>query len=182
MNITVYCGANMGNNKDYKEAAKSIGSWIAKKNYTLVYGGGSTGLMGVIADEVLNRGGRVIGIRPDFLSSLEAAHTGLTEFIRVETMTERKKIMIEKGDVYIALPGGFGTLEEIAEVISWSMIGKNDKACIFFNIDGVYNDLKNQFEKMIGEGFLSEKYKERVIFSQSIEEIESFIKDYKILA
>lgn len=179
MNITVYCGASIGNDEKYKKAAQSLGKWIAEKGYRLVYGGGSTGLMGVIADTVLDNSGRVIGVRPDFLSNLEPTHEGLTEFIRVETMTERKKIMIENGDVYIALPGGLGTLEEISEVVSWSMIGKNDNPCIFFNVDGFYDDLREQYEKMVSSGFLSDKYQGKLLFSESLDEIENFINLYK---
>ena len=179
MNITVYCGASIGNDEKYKKAAQSLGKWIAEKGYSLVYGGGSTGLMGVIADTVLDNSGRVIGVRPDFLSNLEPTHEGLTEFIRVETMTERKKIMIENGDVYIALPGGLGTLEEISEVVSWSMIVKNDNPCIFFNVDGFYDDLREQYETMVSSGFLSDKYQGKLLFSESLDEIENFINLYK---
>lgn len=181
MNITVYCGASMGNNDKYRKAAETVGNWIAEKGYTLVYGGGSTGLMGVIADTVLGQDGRVIGVRPDFLSKLEPTHSGLTEFIRVETMTERKKIMIENGDAYIALPGGLGTLEEISEVVSWSMIGRNSNPCVFFNLDGFYDDLKEQYDTMVSSGFLSDKYEGNVLFSESVEEIENFINLHKNL-
>lgn len=176
MNITVYCGAALGNNEIYKKLAKDIGTWIAENKYSLVYGGSSTGLMGIVADTALEKSARVIGVRPEFLSSIEPSHTSLTELIKVETMSERKKIMFENGDAYIALPGGLGTLEEISEVISWAMIGKNNKPCIIYNLDGFYDDLKRQFEKMQARGFLSPKYREKILFTKSIEEMDTFIK------
>lgn len=179
MNITVYCGSKMGNDEIYRQTAEIVGKWIVEKDHTLVYGGGSTGLMRVLAETVLNGGGKVIGVRPDFLSKREPMLEGLTEFIKVETMSERKKVMIDNGDVYIALPGGLGTMEEISEVVSWSTIGKNDNPCIFYNVRGFYNDVKNQYDTMEKLGFLSDEYKENVLFSDSMDEIITFIKNRK---
>ena len=114
MNITVYCGASLGNDSTYQAAAKKLGKWIADGQHTLVYGGGKLGLMGVVADTVLAHQGKVIGIIPQFLQDREVAHPNLTKTVIVESMSERKNKMIELGDAYIALPGGPGTLEEIA--------------------------------------------------------------------
>ena len=143
MKITVYCGASVGNNVAHQQAAIALGQWIAARQYTLVYGGGNAGLMGLLANTVLENGGKVIGIMPTFLQERELAHTGLTEMITVRSMPERKSKMIELGDVYIALAGGPGTLEEITEVISWARIGQNNNPCILFNSDGYYEPLKH---------------------------------------
>ncbi len=179
MKITVYCGASIGTEEIYEERTKEIGQWIAKTAGTLVYGGGEVGLMGVLADAVLSHGGKAIGIIPKFLMDREIGHKDLTEMIVVDSMTERKKQMIELGDVYIALPGGPGTLEEISEVISWARVGINNKPCIFFNIDNYYKYLKNHFDYMVEKGFLKEDDAKKVLFSDSIDEIEKFIRDYK---
>ena len=130
MKITVFCGANNGRNEAYKENAMEVGKWIATNNHTLVYGGGKIGLMGVIADTVLENRGEVIGIMPQFLVDREISHTGITEFIIVDDMSERKTKLVDLGDVFIALPGGPGTLEEISQVISWVRVGKKDAPCI----------------------------------------------------
>ena len=119
MNVTVYCGATTGNNPEYEKNAVELGKWIAENNHTLVYGGGKAGLMGIIADTVLQLGGEAIGVIPTFLKDRELAHTYLNELIVVNTMSERKDKMFSLGDIYIALPGGAGTLEEITDVISW---------------------------------------------------------------
>ncbi|MEG0250902.1 MAG: TIGR00730 family Rossman fold protein [Peptostreptococcus sp.] len=182
MNITVYCGSSMGNNELYRNSAVIVGTWIAKNNHTLVYGGGASGLMRLLADTVLENGGKVLGVRPDFLADLEPAHPGITQLIKVENMSERKKIMIENGDAYIALPGGLGTIEEISEVLSWAMIGRNSNPCIIFNSGGFYDDLKKQFEKMVDSGFLTKENERLILFSNSMEEIEDYIKNYKLKA
>ncbi len=179
MNITVYCGANLGTQQIYKETAFKLGKWIANNHHNLVYGGGNVGLMGVIADSVLEENGKVTGIMPTFLKERELAHESLTEFIVVNTMTERKSKMIELGDCYIALPGGLGTLEEISEVVSWSRIGQNNNPCIFLNVDGYYNNLQKFYDNMADEGFLNTDYKDNILFTDDFDEISRFIKSYK---
>ena len=149
MNITVYCGASLGNDSAHQAAAKKLGKWIADGQHTLVYGGGKLGLMGVVADTVLAHQGKVIGIIPQFLQDREVSHPNLTKTVVVESMSERKNKMVELGDAYIALPGGPGTLEEIAEVISWARIGKNNNPCILFNEKGYFNSLKSFFNHMV---------------------------------
>ncbi|QPK94358.1 TIGR00730 family Rossman fold protein [Actinomyces sp. zg-332] len=178
MNITVYCGANSGVNPLHKQSAITLGKWIAENNHTLVYGGGSTGLMGTIADAVLENGGKVIGVIPTFLKDRELGHDGISELITVETMAERKDIMFNLGDVFIALPGGAGTLEEITDVVSWSRIGKNDNPCIFYNIDNFYTSMQNVYKEMVEAGFLFQDEFEKILFSDSLEEIETFIDNY----
>ncbi len=178
MNITVYCGANYGSKDIYKKVSIKLGRWIANNNYSLVYGGGNVGLMGSIADTVLQGNGKVIGVIPKFMQQIELAHDKISELIVVETMTQRKNKMIELGDCFIALPGGTGTLEEISEVISWSKLGKNDKPCIFLNVDGYYNNLKKFFDDMVREKFLSFEYRQKILFTDSLDEIDEFIKSY----
>ena len=119
MNIIVYCGASKGNQEEYENSAIQLGEWIAKNNHTLIFGGGNAGLMGTLANTVIHNNGKTIGVMPTFLQQRELAHDKLDELIIVESMSERKEIILEKGDVCIALPGGPGTLEEITEVVSW---------------------------------------------------------------
>ncbi len=175
MNVTVYCGASIGEKREYLEASIELGSWIANNGHKLVYGAGSYGLMGAIANSVLEKGGAVIGVIPKFLKEIESAHEGLSEIIIVDTMTERKLKMFELGDLFIALPGGIGTLEEIAEVTSWAKIGKNNRPCIYLNICGYYNNLKKFYDDMVSNGFLSQLDREKIIFVDTIDEIKGII-------
>lgn len=178
MKITVYCGASVGNNLAHQQATIELGKWIAEHQHTLVYGGGNAGLMGLLANTVLENGGEVIGIMPTFLQERELAHKGLTQMITVNSMPERKSKMIELGDAYIALAGGPGTLEEIVEVISWARIGQNPNPCILFNSDGYYDDLKAFFDNMVKQGFLTQADRNKILFSDNLVEIESFIQSY----
>lgn len=178
MKITVFCGANNGRNEAYKENAMEVGKWIATNNHTLVYGGGKVGLMGIIADTVLEKNSEVIGIMPQFLVDREISHTGITEFIIVDDMSERKTKLVDLGDVFIALPGGPGTLEEISQVISWVRVGKKDAPCILMNVDGYYDFLEQYFDKMVKEGFLTKEDRARILFAKSVSEMEEFIDNY----
>ena len=181
MKITVFCGANNGKSESYIKNATELGEWIADNNHTLVYGGGKIGLMGVIADTVLENRGEVIGIMPQFLVDREISHTGITEFIIVDDMSVRKAKLIDLGDVFIALPGGPGTLEEISQVISWVRVGKKDAPCILMNVDGYYDFLEQYFDKMVAEGFLTIEDRKNTLFTDNIEEMERFIFNYKDL-
>lgn len=178
MNITVYCGASTGNESVYAEAAVALGNWIAENGHTLVYGGGKVGLMGILSNTVLEKGGRVIGIMPQFLQERELAHEGLTQLQVVTTMAERKHAMFEQADAFIALPGGPGTLEEITEMISWARIGQNAHPCILLNTAGFYEPLRNLYDAMVTEGFLTEADRKYTLFSQSLSEIDQFIQTY----
>ena len=181
MKITVFCGANNGKSESYIKNAIELGEWIADNNNTLVYGGGKIGLMGVIANTVLENRGKVIGIMPQFLVDREISHTGITKFIIVDDMSDRKTKLIDLGDVFIALPGGPGTLEEISQVISWVRVGKKDAPCILMNVDGYYNFLEQYFDKMVAEGFLAIEDRKNTLFTDNIEEMERFIFNYKNL-
>ena len=182
MKITVFCGANSGKSELYKENAIELGKWIARNNHTLVYGGGGkVGLMGAIADTVLENDGEVIGIMPQFLVDREISHNDINELIVVNGMSVRKAKLVDLGDVFIALPGGPGTLEEISQVISWVRVGKKDAPCILMNINGYYDFLEQYFDKMVEEGFLTIEDRKNTLFTDNIEEMEQFIADYKNL-
>ncbi len=180
--VTVYCGASMGNNEIYERTAKEIGAWLGKSGHTLVYGAGDSGLMGTVANAVIDNGGDVVGIIPHFLSDFEPVNQRLTELIYVDDMSERKKLLFSRGDCYIALPGGSGTLEEISEVISWSKIGQNDNPCVLLNINGFYDNLERQYDMMVREGFLKKEERDYILFTDSLEEAIEFINNYDISA
>lgn len=178
MNIIVYCGANTGKDLIFQKTAENLGGWIADQGHSLVYGGGKAGLMGVVADAVLDKNGTAIGVMPTFLMERELAHPKLTKMYTVANMAERKQKMFTLGDACIALPGGPGTLEEITEMISWSRIGQNPNPCIMFNESGFYNPLKNLFDNMVENEFLTEADRAKTLFSVSLKEIDQFIKNY----
>lgn len=177
MKIAVYCGAASGNNKIYEEVAVEFGKWMGTNNHVLIYGGGNVGLMGKLADSVLDSGGEVIGVMPDFLIQREIAHARLSELITVDTMSKRKQIMLEKSDICVALPGGPGTLEEIVEAISWSRVGQSNNPCLFLNINNYYEGIKAFYKHMVDEGFLTVEDFERIGFIDNFYDIEEFISN-----
>ncbi len=152
--ICVFCGSNSGSNSIYKEAAIQLARYLAGRNIKLVYGGGSIGLMGAISEAVLQQGGQVIGIIPKFLAEKELAQTNVTHLHIVDSMHERKALMAELSDGFIALPGGIGTLEELFEVYTWGQLGLHIKPCGLLNINGYYNHLISFLHHMVGEQFL----------------------------
>ena len=178
MNITVYCGSKIGSNPEFKLGAELLGTWIGQGGHTMIYGGATNGLMGITANACLNAGGQVIGIVPKDLEFLENWHTGLSQLIEVDTLPQRKLLMTDQGDAYIALPGGPGTLEEIIEMISWARVGFHQKPCILFNIDGYYNPLKQVLEQMVSQAFIQEQDLQQVHFVQNLPEIEDLLKNY----
>jgi uncharacterized protein (TIGR00730 family) len=156
MNICVFCGSSTGVDPVYAKTAKEIGQLISKSKSSLVYGGGNIGLMGIIADEVLAHNGKVIGVIPDFLMKREVGHTGITQLEIVGTMHERKKRMAEIADVFLALPGGWGTLDELAEILTWKQLGLIDQPIGLLNIDSFFDSLIDQMKTMVSKGFLNE--------------------------
>lgn len=157
--LAVFCGSSNGASPIYVEVAKKLGEELAKRNITLVYGGASVGVMGAVADSVLNMGGKVIGIMPSFLEKREISHSSLTELIVVDSMHERKAKMAELADGFIALPGGPGTLEEFFEIFTWAQLGLHQKPCGLLNINHYYDPLIALFNHMSDEQFLHEKYR-----------------------
>ncbi|WP_125763820.1 LOG family protein [Companilactobacillus hulinensis] len=177
-NIAVYCGAAAGNKPIFKDSAIKLGQWIVDNNYGLTYGGGVYGLMGVIADSVLEQNGYVHGIITKQLNDRKLAHPNLSKLDIVETMDIRKREMLNNSIASIALPGGPGTLEEISEAFSWAKIGDNDNPCIFYNIDHYYDSLMEFFDNMVENGFLEPSGRKKVLFSDSLPEIKNFIDSY----
>lgn len=178
MNIAVYCGSSKGNNSIFEQSAVQLGKWIANNNNGLVYGGGKTGLMGILADTVIEYGGETIGVIPTFLEKRELAHQNLSKMYFVESMSERKLKMFDLSEAFIALPGGPGTLEEITEMVSWVRVGQNPNPCIFYNVNGFYNPVQKMYDDMVEHEFLSEEDRKKTLFSSSLEEISYFIKTY----
>ena len=176
--ITVFCGSSFGTDEIYKEQAALLGQTLAKQNIELVYGGANVGLMGVVADGCLNEGGKVIGVLPDFLRSKEIAHTGLTELILVESMHERKTKMNDLCDGVIALPGGFGTLDELFEMITWAQLGLHKKPIAILNINGFYDSLIELLQTMTDKGLLKEANQKMLLVSDDIEDLLDKMKNY----
>ena len=152
--ICVFCGSSSGKRPVYRDAARAIGGLLAQQKIGLVYGGGRVGLMGELADAVLERGGEAIGVIPRALMEKEVGHLGLTELRIVGSMHERKALMAELSDAFVALPGGYGTLDEFCEVLTWGQLGLHQKPCGLLNVDGYFNDLLALFKHAVGEGFL----------------------------
>jgi len=151
--IVVFCGSSSGNMRIYTDIAFSLGEKLAQKNIDLVYGGAQIGVMGAVANGALTAGGKVIGVLPHFLKTKEIEHKGVTEMILVETMHERKLKMHELSDGIITLPGGFGTMEEFFEVLTWGQLGLHNNPIGILNAGGFYNSLIHQINHMVSEGF-----------------------------
>ena len=177
--ITVFCGSSFGSDKIYKEQATLLGQTLAKQNIQLIYGGANVGLMGAVADGVLLESGKAIGVLPHFLQSKEIAHQNLTELILVETMHERKTKMNELCDGVIVLPGGYGTLEEFFEMITWAQLGLHKKPIAILNIDGFYDDLIKLVQTMVDKGFLKQINQEMLLVSDSIDTLLEKMKNYQ---
>ena len=154
--LCVYCGSRTGNSPEFADLARQVGRWIGEHGGQLVYGGGRSGLMGILADAALEAGARVIGVIPKALVEKEYAHTGCTELHVVETMHERKRIMAEHADAFLALPGGIGTLEEFFEVWTWRQLGYHDKPVGLLNLNGFYDGLLGFLQSAVGSGFMND--------------------------
>ena len=175
MNITVYLGANEGNAPFFKEAVHELGLWIGTNGNTLVYGGSKSGLMGELAESVLQAGGKVIGVEPQFFIDAGFVYDEITELITTKDMSERKAKMIELGDVFIAFPGGTGTLEEITEVMSKVSLKHLDAPCILYNLNGYYDSMKQLLEHMIEMDLSSAEKQEGIYFAEDLEEIQRIL-------
>ncbi|MGE6354227.1 TIGR00730 family Rossman fold protein [Flavobacterium sp. NPDC079362] len=176
--ITVFCGSSFGTDEIYKEQATLLGQTLAKQNIELVYGGANVGLMGAIADGVLNAGGKAIGVLPNFLRSKEIVHLGLTELILVESMHERKTKMNDLCDGVIALPGGFGTLEELFEMLTWAQLGLHKKPIAILNINGFYDALIELTKVMVEKGLLKDINQQMLLVSDNIDDLLDQMKNY----
>lgn len=162
----VFCGSSPGAKPAYDEAARQVGKLLAEQKITLVYGGGNIGLMGALADAAMEAGGTVIGVIPQSLADREVAHLDITRLDVVTSMHERKAKMEQLSDAFIALPGGYGTLEEFCEIITWCQLGLHHKPCGILNVEGFYDALLSQFDHAVGESFIRPEHRE-LFFSAS---------------
>jgi uncharacterized protein (TIGR00730 family) len=169
--LAVFCGSKNGNNPLYKQHTIQLGKLLAKHTITLIYGGGNVGIMGTIADEVMNNGGKVIGVIPQVLVEWERQHTSISELLVVDNMHTRKKKMYDLCDAAIILPGGFGTLDELFEMITWNQLSIHDKLIFILNSGGFYNHLIAHIKQMQQEGFLYEEAQKRVIIIDNPSEL-----------
>ena len=175
--ITVYLGANESLDPRFEKAARELGTWIGSSGRRLVYGGSKCGLMGVLAESVLAAGGRVTGVEPRFFVEMGLVYDDIDELIVTETMAERKAKMIELGDAFIAFPGGTGTLEEIAEVMSAVYLGHMDVPCIVYDLDGYYEGLRIQLAKMAETGLSNVSQQRQICFARDLEEIRAAVEE-----
>ena len=153
--VCVYCGSSSRVNSLYKDAARHLGTLLGEAGIELVYGGGRVGLMGIVADAALAAGGRVVGIIPGHLQALEVDHAGLTELVVVDSMHERKRMMVDRSDAFVVLPGGLGTLDEAFEVVTWKQLRLHDKPVVIADIGGFWAPLRALFDHITAEGFVS---------------------------
>jgi uncharacterized protein (TIGR00730 family) len=168
--VCVFCGSSAPADPRYRDAARALGALLARRGVDLVYGGGSVGLMGELADAALGHGGRVIGVIPAGLFAREVGHTALTELREVASMHERKQLMYDLSDAFIALPGGLGTLEELAEAATWSQLGLHSKPVVLLDVDGFWGPLISQLDRMAGAGLLKPASRDLIQRTRSAEE------------
>ncbi|OOG52888.1 Rossman fold protein, TIGR00730 family [Rhodanobacter sp. B05] len=176
--ICVYCGSSSGRHPEYAEQATAFGTEMARRGTALVYGGGNVGLMGVVADAVLAGGGRVVGVIPRQLVEREVAHPGLSELVVVETMHQRKTRMYELSDAFVALPGGFGTMDEMFEMLTWAQLGLHRYPCAFLDVRGYYRDLRTMMDHMVSEGFVHAGQRDSVWFGDSMTALFDWMDGY----
>ena len=176
--ICVYCGSNAGSKPVYAERARALGARIAGDGHTLVYGGGNVGLMGIVADSVLEHGGQVVGVIPEQLVKWEVAHTGLSRLEVVANMHERKARMFDLSDAFIALPGGFGTLDEMFEMLTWRQLGLGQKPCAFLDVEGFYAPLIGMIDRMVDERFLHRDQRHDLWHGEDIDALFAWMRDY----
>lgn len=161
--VCVFCGASQGDRPGYAAAARALAVLLAGRDLTLVYGGGSIGLMGILADAALAAGGRVVGVLPEHLARREVAHAGLTELHIVASMHERKALMARRADAFIALPGGLGTLEELFEVLTWAQLGLHRKPCALLNADGYFDPMIAFLDGAVARGFVQPRHRDMLL-------------------
>lgn len=169
----------MGTRGVYREAARALGNEMARRRIGLVYGGSNIGLMGVVADAVLDAGGNVVGVMPEHLTAKELAHTHLTELHVVKTMHERKALMADLADGFIALPGGFGTYDEFCEVVTWAQLGLHQKPCAMLNVAGYYDAMIAMFDHAVQEGFVRDTHRGMLIVASDISDLLNQMQTYR---
>lgn len=177
--ICVFCGSNVGSDAAFTDSAIQLGKLLAAKNISLVYGAGNVGLMGVIADACLEAEGEVIGVIPNFLMAKEVGHTGINELILTDTMHERKKIMADRSDGFIAMPGGMGTMDEVCEILTWAQLGLHSHPVGILNVNGYYDSLLSFFDEMVEKKFLHQKNRDMVISHHDPVELLKLMEAYQ---
>jgi hypothetical protein len=177
--ITVFCGSNSGFRREYADAAKGLGDLLAANGIRLIYGGGKVGLMGVIADEVMRLGGEVVGIIPESLEKKEVGHRAVTELLVVGSMHERKSLMADLADGFIAMPGGIGTFEEFFEILTWAQLGFHRKPCGILNVKGYYDTLLALCDTAVKEGFLHRQHRRLIIDDTDPERLLAKMKEFR---
>jgi uncharacterized protein (TIGR00730 family) len=177
-NLCVFCGASMPGRELFSEVTQALADEMVKRDIGLVYGGGRVGLMGLIADGVMEQGGRSIGVIPEQLQRRELAHDGLSELHVVATMHERKQLMYDSSDAFVSLPGGFGTLDETMEILTWKQLGLHDKPVVLLNVDGYYDALESFFARATDEGLLKGEYTPLVHFAKDIPGLFAYLDTY----
>jgi uncharacterized protein (TIGR00730 family) len=177
--VCVYCGSSFGNDARFTETARALGAAIAGAGMGLVYGGGSVGLMGVVADAALGAGGEVVGVIPRGLFSVEHAHRGLNELVEVESMHARKLLMSELADGFVALPGGLGTLEELAEITTWAQLGIHCKPIVLVDVDGFWSPLLDLLDRMVDAGFLKPRNRALLAGPVAVDAVVDAIASYR---
>lgn len=175
--VALYCGSRAGNQPIYREKAIALSQGLAQHGFGLVYGGASIGLMGEVADTMMQHGGEVVGVIPEFMLDYEIAHSELTELHIVKSMHERKAIMAERACAFVALPGGLGTFEEILEIATWGQLNQHQKPMMLYNVNGFYNALIQQLDHAVNEGFLPPQHRAKLIVCQSAEQIYNAIQN-----
>jgi len=177
--VCVYCGSNAGARPAYAERATALGDRIAREGLALVYGGGNVGLMGIVADAALAAGGEVIGVIPKQLLGWEVAHRGLTRLEVVANMHERKARMFDLAEAFIALPGGFGTLDEMFEMLTWRQLGLGDKPCAFLDVDDFYAPLLVMMDRMVEERFLHPDQRRDLWHGDGLDALFTWLREYR---
>lgn len=175
--VALYCGSRAGNNPIYQEKAIQLAQGLAKHGFGLVYGGASIGLMGQVADAMMQDSGEVVGVIPEFMLDYEIAHNTLTELHIVNNMHERKAMMAERASAFIALPGGLGTFEEILEIATWGQLNQHQKPMMLYNVNGFYNPLIQQLDVAVQEGFLPPQHRAKLIICEHAAQIYSAINN-----
>ena len=178
--ICVFCGSSLGNRTDYSEAAVTLGGVLARRGIGLVYGGGNVGLMGVIADAVLEAGGEVIGVIPHALAKREIEHQGLTQLHVVDSMHTRKAMMADLADAFIAMPGGVGTFEEFFEAVTWTQLGLHRKPCGLLNVAGFYAPLAAFIDQAVSEGFIKPVHRASIVVDDDAERLLDTLAQVKL--
>ena len=177
--VSVYCGSSLGKNKVYLDKAIELGEVLCQQNLNLVYGGGNIGLMGAIANKVLQLGGHVTGVLPRFLNKKEVGNLDVDKLILVDSMHERKHLISEMSDAFIAMPGGFGTIEEVTEMLTWNQLGLIKKPIGLYNINGYYDLQLGQFDRMVEDGFLKQENRNMVLDDDDPEKLIAKLYAYE---